>query len=98
MEPSMPEVNPPQMAQVGGQMTGLADDVHSTVNAFEPPTGPAGFACTAASVQLWTGFRPALLASGALVAQFGDDLTGSGADWSAADVAGAQHFQPPGGR
>lgn len=75
-------------------MAELADQVHASINDVVPTAGPVGFACTDAAVQLWSSVRPAVLAAGALVARFGDDLAGSGAAWSSADAAFAQHFQP----
>ena len=91
----MPEVDPSQLSQIGAQMAVLADQMHGAVNEFGQPTGPPGFACSAASAALWTGVRPFLLASGALVAQFGDDLTGCGSSWRDADAASAERFQSP---
>lgn len=89
----MPEVDPARLAQVGGQLTELADQVHTAVSQAGEPTEPDGFACTVAAAQLWAGSWPASLATGARVAQFGDDLTASGSAWQDADTAGAQRFQ-----
>jgi hypothetical protein len=96
------EVNPSVMADVGSHLTGVADGVHTAVDTCaggQPTCGAAdGFATTAIAASSWTGLQPALLASGARVAQFGDDIDASGAAWRDIDTANAQHFRPPAGR
>lgn len=88
-------VDPAELAGVAGQLTGLADQVHASVEAVGAPVGGAnaGFASVEAAGRFWAGWQPALLAGGARVARFGDDLAASGAAWQRADAAHAEMFR-----
>jgi hypothetical protein len=91
-------VNPAELAGVAGQVTGLADQVHASVEvagAVGAQVGGAnpGFVSVEAAGRFWGGWQPALLASGTRVAQFGDDLAASGTAWREADAAHAEMFR-----
>jgi hypothetical protein len=94
----MPRVNTTELTQVGTQVTALADRIHAATAAVTPPgAGGDGFLTTESAVRFWTGVRPAVLAGGARVARFGDDLTASAQHWDQIDQAHAALFTPGAG-